>query len=403
MRTSVLLVLAACTAPTWELQPRPLDYQAPGPNVLELTGPPVVYAGEVVSWTARGEELQVGDRLQLGWGGDIGPGPCIMQQQIGGWLCMDIHSPARPLGGAIAEPDPANPGKAIAVFDVVVPDSSRSEVHLQAIKIDGLDSATTDVFTVSIVAEPDPCPAPFASITNQADVALYEGCTELDAVYLHQTSGVFDVTLPFLERVDQYIYFHQNSDLLSISMPRLTAVDGMNSGSGYVHVNGNPLLDSVELPALEMTLSQVDFSSNPAITEVSLPALSTAENLQLHDNDNLQNVSVPALQDLTGFFYFHSNDVLQTVDADQLATVGTYAYFHGNVGLQSVALGSLDTVGEYLYLSGNTALTTLTFPSITSVGDYTYFGGNTNWCPDETVDWEAITVNGVTNTGNGCM
>jgi hypothetical protein len=91
----------------------------------------------------------------------------------------------------------------------------------------------------------DPCPYDSAEIYTDADVALYVGCTELESVYLHATSGVTNVELPNLEVVNNYVYFHANEDVVHISMPSLREV------GGYLYLYQNPSLEGALFPALE--------------------------------------------------------------------------------------------------------------------------------------------------------
>lgn len=145
-------LVSACTpAVDWDLQNRPADYQPPpGVGGLSLTGPAAAIPGIQSTWIVRASDLVVGDRVALAWGGEQGPGPCPFTQQIGGHLCVDVTNPARPLTTTTATAHPTIPGLVEAVFEVSVPATSRPEIVLQAVKIDGLSSATSNTIAVTL-------------------------------------------------------------------------------------------------------------------------------------------------------------------------------------------------------------------------------------------------------------
>lgn len=160
----ISLVLAAACAPQsgWELEERPVAYQPPpGVGGLTLSGPSQVAPGETYTWRASAPDLPVGLRVHMGWGGEIGAGPCPFRGQVGGWLCMDIRNPARHLTSTTVVDDPEVPGGGLALFEFPVPQTSLDQVHLQVISLDGLDSATSNVWTVNFL-EPD---VPLCSMT----------------------------------------------------------------------------------------------------------------------------------------------------------------------------------------------------------------------------------------------
>lgn len=152
----VLVVLAACTAPSddWDLGERPVDYQAPpGAGGIVLSGPTTVVEGIQYQWSVTDVDLMVGETVALGWATTLGPGRCPFRGQSGGRLCLDITTPggsARPLGITTAIADPLNPGQAIATFDITVPTSPLSEVYLQAYRLAGSDSATSNPLQVTV-------------------------------------------------------------------------------------------------------------------------------------------------------------------------------------------------------------------------------------------------------------
>ena len=207
------------------------------------------------------------------------------------------------------------------------------------------------------------CADVFAVIETQDDVSSYSHCTDLDALYLHQTSGVTDVSLPHLEKIYRYAYFHQNEDLETVSLPNLEEVEG------YVYFHQNAALENVDLSGLE------DVGDND-------------------DNDG-------------GYVYFSGNDALVNVDLSSLKHVFAndrgdqgYVYFDNNDALESIDMSSLEHVGGYLYISGNDVLSNFDVTStLTAVDDYVYIYSHPLLCvPD--LDWDSIS-DSVSIGGNG--
>lgn len=150
---TLVLLLAGCAAeePDWDRSARPAGYAAaPGVGGMVLSGPTVVAPRDPHTWTVTAPDLEIGDRVEIAWGGQQAPGPCPYRRLVGGSLCMDISNPVHHSGRTTAVEDPAVPGAAIAVFDMVVPGTRRNEVHLQAIRVKGVDSATTQPLPVTI-------------------------------------------------------------------------------------------------------------------------------------------------------------------------------------------------------------------------------------------------------------
>lgn len=178
MRHWTLIVLAGC-ATHWDPQERPADYSPPpGTGGLTLSGPDNVVEGQSYTWEVRAADLDPGVRVNLAWGSTVQPGPCPYSRMIGGWLCLDINGPARRLAGATAIDDPANPGTGLATFDLTAPPYALGSVNLQAISIDGLASATSNVLTVEIN---QPSQEQFAFVTSTTYTGNLGGIAGADA------------------------------------------------------------------------------------------------------------------------------------------------------------------------------------------------------------------------------
>lgn len=197
-----LFVLAGCSSTLeWDLQPRALDHvPPPGAQQLELTGPQAVFARTAQQWTVTGDNLQVGDRVEIGWGGELGPGRCPYRQLVGGHLCLDITNPARPMARTTAVAHPTIPGAAMAVFNVVVPGTTRDVIHLQALQVAGPDSATSNTLAVDRLRGPacDPLGSPFGGGAGSASDP-YTICHPDHVGSLHNLSNVHAVQVQDLD------------------------------------------------------------------------------------------------------------------------------------------------------------------------------------------------------------
>lgn len=72
---------------------------------------------------------------------------------------MDITNPARFLATTVAQAHPVHPGLVEATFEFVIPNTSAPELVLQALKVAGADSASSNTLPVQLVP-PLPCEDP---------------------------------------------------------------------------------------------------------------------------------------------------------------------------------------------------------------------------------------------------
>ena len=197
------------------------------------------------------------------------------------------------------------------------------------------------------------CADVFAVIETQDDVSSYSHCTDLAYLYLHQTTGVTDVSLPHLEKIYETAYFHQNEDLETVSLPNLEEV------GEDVYFHQNQALESVDLSSLE------DVGNND-------------------DNNG-------------GHVYFYHNYALESLDLSSLKQVFAnedgddgYLYLDNNDALLSIDMSSLEHVGGYLYISGHDVLSDIDLTSsLTAIDDYVYIYSNPDLCVPS-LDWDDI-------------
>lgn len=122
-----------------------------------------------------------------------------------------------------------------------------------------------------------------------------------------------NMTLISLETVTSAINISANGDDLLLSLPLLTSAFHASfrnvselSIPALATVNGSPLLqgnniDTFSAAALKAVESNLGFSSNSYLVNISLPALTTiGGNVTLYDNENLTSVSFAELETVEG-------------------------------------------------------------------------------------------------------
>ena len=227
-----------------------------------------------------------------------GAGPCFPNPMLE-HLCFDILSPKGMAtvsldasGNGVAStmiPGPAV-GSTIWVqpFEFRGPSSTLGAVTEWYIDawVDGCTDTTATNYDPSATVDDGTCvfatcPGGSAAIYTQADVDLYINCTELDDVYVHAISDLYDFELPLLQTVHGYFYFYHNPNIVTISTPSLQEV------GGYVYIDGNTSLESVNFESLTYVGNYLYVTGNDVLAEMSLTSLTTIEEYAYFDNDIL--------------------------------------------------------------------------------------------------------------------
>ena len=147
------------------------------------------------------------------------------------------------------------------------------------------------------------CSGISADIKTSADVALYDGCTELYELYIDNTSGLFSVDLPQLELVTTYLSVNGNADLQFVNLPMLREV------GDYAYIATNSALESVDLSGLEYS-----------------------EGLYVNTNDVLQSIDLMSLTSILYYVNIISNPVLCLDAAIDWATISPGGYYVDSPG-----------------------------------------------------------------------
>jgi hypothetical protein len=446
MRALLLAFLAGCSS-TWSVDDRPSDYvPPPGAQQLDLFGPSTVARGETYTWYVRGPDLAPGTQVTMAWGGENVPGPCPFRQRVGGTLCLYVDNPTRPIADATAVVDPAGGG--VAVFQLTAPPLPRRQLFLQAISVDGPESATSIVQAVELT-DPPACPGGSATLITQADVDAYAGCTTLDDIDVPNGNAIVYLDLPLLESVTNDIVIRNQAVMERVSLPKLrtagalrirtsplltsiqlTELETINGSPsvplqndnaldvsfndsfeglylpvltsivGRLDLLDNPLLTAVDAPALTTTTPYqpgdrhgVEFRDNPSLVDISMPLLADSGDFILLTNAAVTDVSMPALQTVDGRLSFNNNDALVTIDLPLVTDVTDLAQVDQHALLESVSLPALETVGTDFFARDNLALVDMDPAAMTSVGGTIRWTRNPVWCvPDDRDRWDAVDV-----------
>lgn len=184
------------------------------------------------------------------------------------------------------------------------------------------------------------------------------------------TGGTF--ALPALQTVGRHLYLVNNDAAVAYDVSALTAV-GTNDANGYVQVDGNLLLQTLNASALVDVPYALYVQSNPALTAVNLDSLATVAStaggrLEFDDDDALTSISLPSLTRIgpsvgyaTAYLYVWNHAELTSFSAPALVKVGRDLQLSSNPLLSNVNLTSLLVVGDDVWMadgSGNTSLCT---------------------------------------------
>ena len=324
MHPLFLISLVGCAVEPQPETPSALaDAQLPPMGWVTLSGPDHLVQGYDATFTVDGT-IGYGEPVYIvGSGGAPGAGPC--PAALGG-QCLEAINPriltsALYTGGPleIAVPMPPNmaPGTTLTFQAVVIRGRRGSESVISAATSGPLEApafgctddladnydgaANLDDGSCTYTAWP--CDSTHATITTQADVALYANCSTLDALYIQNSSGLTTVSLPELLTVHRYVFVAGEQDLVGVSLPALETV------GGYVYIDGN---------------------------------------------QSLTTINTPSLASIAQYAYVTNNPSLNLWNAGSLASIGEYSYIAGNSNFCAEAAAPWSLISAaYAYVAGN--------------------------------------------------
>ncbi len=219
-----------------------------------------------------------------------------------------------------------------------------------------------------------------------------ESCPDgVHGFFVQNNSSLATISLDSLSSVQGSVEIFGNPALTGLSLPALATVGNTNpdDGAGYLQILNNESLATISLESLSSVEGSVGIG-NTALSEISLPALTTAGGLSIGSNDVLATISLDSLSSVEGIVYIGSNPALTGVSLPALTTVGNTnpddqpgnILICKNDSLTTITATSLSSVegkiiiggGDNDYSSechseaGNPALTSISFPSLRTVG-----------------------------------
>jgi len=213
-------------------------------------------------------------------------------------------------------------------------------------------------------------------LVSMAANALVSGCAGLQSIHFRvlrtvrgctitNNPGLNTVSYPSLEKAENLVV-SANPALIVLDLSALLVVQGT------LTVANNIDLLSVKLDSLQEVHKMMTLSDNPAVTFMSLRAISTVGALTLHnslpDVVELYALSVAKSMALT------SNNRMTSLSIDSLATVGALLV-DDNPLLHSLDLPRLTGVDADITLRRNSVLEQITMPALAQVSSV-YFNKN---------------------------
>ena len=141
----------------------------------------------------------------------------------------------------------------------------------------------------------------------------------------------------------------------------------------YTEITGNleisyTQIDTITLPHLQSVSGFFTIDGNDNLTGVDLPQLQSVGEISISDNNNLTSITVPQLQSVSGGVYIYDSTTLTSIDFPQLQSVGASVMIYDNGSLTTIDLSRLKSVGEYVEIARNDNLTTIDLTQLESVG-----------------------------------
>jgi hypothetical protein len=192
-------------------------------------------------------------------------------------------------------------------------------------------------------------------------------------------SGTVDVQLTKLAKAE-YVEIDSHPGITTLALdaltsassieiddlPNATSVSFAKANCSYLDIEGNSLLTSISMPALT-SLQELYFTGNAAVTSLSLPTTAPMVSINVQNNAALTSFALDKITAL-GSAYFQSNNALTTLSFQALTTITEEFQSYDNA-IASVSLPALTTIAApdgALIVDGANALTSLSFPALTT-------------------------------------
>jgi len=204
------------------------------------------------------------------------------------------------------------------------------------------------------------------------------GTVEKEDLQIHNNSSLAAIFLGSLLSVAGEFAISSNPLLTEISLPKLRSI-GRNINGYGLSISGNQELSTVEMSELQSVDGSFSIFENQALREVSLPALRfigasdhSLRGIQVSENRVLTALLLDSLVSVAGSISIYRNSSLSTVSLKLLSTIGADVSgagleLHENENLSAVNMESLESVAGFMSVSRNPALQELSAPCLQTV------------------------------------
>lgn len=186
---------------------------------------------------------------------------------------------------------------------------------------------------------------------------------DLGSVFLDNEANLVSVSMPSLQTVPD--------SFLGFTCPKFTTLvlTSLQTIGNSFQFGGANITGNFALPALTSVVGLFDVDSNPLLTGLSVPVLSTVGADCFVHLTAISNASFPSLQSVGGNFRLGENVNLLTVSCPALTTIGGGLSTFNSAGMTSMSFPVLANMGgASISCSGCTALLAANFPALIAVG-----------------------------------
>lgn len=209
------------------------------------------------------------------------------------------------------------------------------------------------------------------TVKDEAGLSELEDVCVIDGDLRVQRALISRLRLPYLQEVSGLVRIDVNDALTEISLPALTS-------AGSVGVEGNYALTQMDLSAL-VTAKGLGLNDNPVLATLSLPALvsgsAEGDGLGISSCEALTTLSLPALRSSEALIVAY-NDALVALEVPLLESVHRELHIHNNSKLPQLAFPKLTSCEGELRIAFNDVLVDASFPLLEVVGGPFDVGNN---------------------------
>jgi cysteine-rich repeat protein len=139
--------------------------------------------------------------------------------------------------------------------------------------------------------------------------------------------------------------------------------------AGEIDIAGDDELADISLPALERVEADIVIADNAELADVAVPNLqAVGGDLAVTGNEALADLIVPAVEQVGGDLIVADNDALGTVELTSLVVVDGDIVALDNDTLVTLLLAALESIGGSVVIRENSALADVKLDAVTSVG-----------------------------------